>query len=97
MAVHHIKAKPVVTEKSSSATPDNQYVFHVSGNKVNKYVLKDYFSALYPNHTIRSINVINYKPTSVRKGRYVGQTQAFKKVYLTLDGEPLDLASQGDM
>lgn len=84
-----IKA-PIITEKSSTLTQNNTYVFSVD-IKANKTQIKDAIEKIF-NVKVENVNTINVKPKKKRVGRYAGKTQRVKKAIVKLkDGSSIEL------
>jgi large subunit ribosomal protein L23 len=90
-----LKAKLLVTEKTSPLQAFSKYVFLVTG-KPSKTQLKEYFTQLLPGRKILSINTLSVIPKKVRRGKHQGYTASRKKVFLTISGEPLVELSGGN-
>jgi large subunit ribosomal protein L23 len=89
---YDIIKRPVVTEKSTLLSANNQVVFMVDTNATKpeiKTAVQDIFSV-----KVKAVNVVNNKPkTKVFRGK-AGKRQAFKKAIITLEaGQTIDLAS----
>ena len=87
-----VLVKPIISEKSTSLTADNKYVFAVS-KKSNKIEIKKAFKHLYGYQPL-SINIINISGKQVRYGRSTGRTKNWKKAVITLKpGDKIDINS----
>lgn len=75
--------RPILTEKTTRLAGDNQFVFLVKGAP-SKFVIKEQFKVLVPDAKITKMNVATIKPKTVRRGRRVGKTSTYKKVFITV-------------
>lgn len=76
-----IKA-PIITEKSSTLTQNNTYVFSVDV-KANKTQIKEAIEKIF-NVSVENVNTVNVKPKKKRVGRYAGKTNKVKKAIVKL-------------
>lgn len=91
MHIEEVLIKPLLTEKSSLETENNnRYVFKVQ-RKANKYQIKDAVEKLF------DVKVTNVKtavmPGKVKRvGRHTGKTSNWKKAYVQVqDGQKIEL------
>ena len=73
---------PVISEKASIISKDNQVVFRVRNHATKKQVkavIEDYFDV-----KVASVNILNTKGKEKRRGNNVGRRKNFKKAYVTL-------------
>lgn len=84
-----IKA-PIITEKSSTLTQNNTYVFSVDIHS-NKTQIKEAIEKIF-NVKVENVNTVNVKPKKKRVGRYAGKTQRIKKAIVKLkEGSSIEL------
>ncbi len=83
--------KPIVTEKSTILSENNQIVFLVNINS-NKIDIKKSIELIY-GVKVNSVNIVRVKgKTKVFKGK-VGKRSDFKKAIVSLDkGQSIDLS-----
>jgi large subunit ribosomal protein L23 len=88
---YNVIVKPVVTEKSTTLSENNQIVFLVSINS-NKIDIKKSIELIY-KVKVNSVNIIRVKgKTKVFKGK-VGKRSDFKKAIVSLvKGQSIDLS-----
>ena len=88
---YNVIVKPVVTEKSTALSENNQIVFLVNINS-NKIDIKKSIELIY-GVKVRSVNVIRVKgKTKVFKGK-VGKRSDYKKAIVCLPkGQSIDLS-----
>ena len=80
--MERINIKLLITEKSSTQLQANKYTFLINP-QTNKISLQKYLEKKY-SITITSINTINYKGKTRRRGRIVGRDKGYKKAIVTL-------------
>ena len=85
-----IKA-PVITEKSTRLSQDeNKYVFKVD-SKANKNQIKKAIETIFKVKVV-DVTTINAKTKKKRVGRYTGLTNRYKKAVVKLaDGQSIEL------
>ncbi len=74
---------PRLSEKANSLAKLNQFVFKVTGGKINKIELKKTIESFY-GVKIANINTVAVKGKYRRYGRSYGRTSDFKKAIVTL-------------
>jgi large subunit ribosomal protein L23 len=86
-----IKA-PVVTEKSTRLSQEeNKYVFKVD-SKANKNQIKEAIETIFKVKVVE-ISTLNAKTKKKRVGRYTGLTNKYKKAIVKLaDGQSIELS-----
>jgi len=79
---YRVLIKPMVTEKATNLSAENQYVFMVS-NGANKI---DVAKAIHEVYGIKpaSVNMIKVKGKKVRRGKVTGKRKDFKKALVSL-------------
>jgi len=91
----NILIKPIITEKSSTLTEnENKYVFKVD-KRANKVEIKKAVTAMY-NVPVLAVNTIivpsKKKVRNTKSGLQKGSKSAYKKAIITLpEGEEIDL------
>ena len=88
---YNVIVKPVVTEKSTTLSENNQIVFLVNINS-NKIDIKKSIELIY-GVKVNSVNIIRVKgKTKVFKGK-VGKRSDYKKAIISLSkGQSIDLS-----
>ena len=88
---YNVIVKPVVTEKSTTLSENNQIVFLVNINS-NKFDIKKSIELIY-GVKVSSVNVIRVKgKTKIFKGK-VGKRSDYKKAIISLPkGQSIDLS-----
>lgn len=74
--------KPLITEKATTLTKFNQYVFMVSG-EANKISVAQAIAGRYGVKPL-AVNILNQLGKQVRHGRSTGKTKDWKKAIVTL-------------
>lgn len=88
-----ILKKPLVTEKSSSLTEFNKFVFIVD-KTANKLQIKNAVEKMY-GVKVTDVNTVNYqgkvRHRQTKTKFLVGRTNSYKKAFITVaDGEIID-------
>lgn len=87
---YDIIKKPVITEKSMTAMEEKKYTFDVHPD-ANKAQVKDAVEKLFEGAKVASVNTINLKGKTRRRGRTVGKTAKRKKAIVTLTADSKDI------
>lgn len=85
MNTFFFKFKPHVTEKSSNILNSNKFTFIVD-KTVNKTTFSTFIEQQF-NVKVLSINTLNLKSKTRRRGKITGSTVARKKIILTIDSK----------
>lgn len=84
--------KPVITEKASFLSQNNQVVFKV-GSRYNKADVKAAVSEVF-NVEVEKVNIINTKPKTKRFRGFLGKRSGYKKAIVTLkEGQTIDVSA----
>ena len=79
----------IVTEKSMTIVPNNQYTFEVSKD-ATKVDIANAIEQAYPNRKVKKVRTI-YRPSHAKRmGMKFGRTQSGKKAIVTIEGEPIE-------
>ena len=85
-----IKA-PIITEKTSDLTQNNNTVTFSVDVKANKTQIKQAVEKIF-NVKVENVNTVNVKPKTKRVGRYAGKTNRVKKAIVKLkEGSSIEL------
>ena len=85
-----IKA-PIITEKTSDLTQNNNTVTFSVDVRANKTQIKQAVEKIF-NVKVENINTVNVKPKTKRVGRYAGKTNRVKKAIVKLkEGSSIEL------
>ena len=80
---HTIVLKPVITEKSTLATEnDNAYTFQVASNS-NRLEIKVAVETIW-DVKVKKVNTLNQRGKRKRMGKNIGFTSGYKKAIVTL-------------
>lgn len=81
--------KPIITEKSVSASEFAQYTFEVQKDATKIEIAKAVELA-FPGRKVKKVRTV-YMPSHTKKlGYKSGRTDSSKKAIVTIEGEPLD-------
>ena len=86
--LYEIIKRPLITEKSHSATVDSQYTFEVLKNST-KIEIKKAVELCFPGRKVKKVRTIYMPSNQKRMGSKFGRTQSSKKAIVTIEGEPL--------
>lgn len=84
-----ILKRPIITEKSVSATSSNQYTFEVI-KTATKIEIAKAMEAAYPGRKVVKVRTVYMPSHSKRMGYTTGRTQSAKKAIITIEGEPIE-------
>ena len=85
-----IKA-PIITEKTSELTQNNNTVTFSVDVRANKTQIKQAVEKIF-NVKVENVNTVNVKPKTKRVGRYAGKTNRVKKAIVKLkEGSSIEL------
>lgn len=83
--------KPLITEKTTSLSQNNQVVFQVD-QTANKYDIKQAVETIF-KVKVDAVNTINVKGKTKRFKGFVGQRKSYKKAIVTLkEGHTIDIS-----
>lgn len=80
--MRNILIKPVITEKAVSQSSDRFYSFFVDA-KATKNQIKNTVHQVFKVE-VDSVRIVNIKPRTKRRGRFVGKTAGAKKAIVKL-------------
>lgn len=81
MSARDIIVRPIITEKTSVASADNNTVTFEIAKNANKTAIAQAIVEIYHVKPV-SVNTVNVHPKKRRVGRYEGMTRAYKKAYV---------------
>ena len=87
--LYDVIKKPLITEKSVSATESGKYTFEVRKN-ATKVEIAQAVELAFPGRKVKSVNTIYMPSHSKRMGYKLGRTDSSKKAVVTIEGEPLE-------
>ncbi|MDD5040349.1 MAG: 50S ribosomal protein L23 [Patescibacteria group bacterium] len=87
---YRVLIRPLITEKGSSLTANNQYVFEVAP-RANKIEIHKAFRKVYGIKPLR-VGTVNMRGKSIRYGKTQGETKRWRKAIVTLpQGQKIDI------
>ena len=86
--LYDVLKKPLITEKSMSATQFNQYTFEVAKD-ATKNEIAQAMELAFPGRKVKKVRTVYVPSSQKRFGYKVGRTQSSKKAIITIEGEPL--------
>lgn len=81
--------RPIITEKSMTATTLNQYTFEVVKN-ATKVEIAQAVKLAFPGRKVKKVRTVYMPSHSKRVGYSVGRTQSGKKAIVLIEGEPIE-------
>lgn len=88
--LYRLLKRPVITEKTTVMSQQNQYVFEVD-RRANKIELGKAFELAFPGRKVARIRLITIPGTIRRVGRHAGRTSPRRKAIFTISGDPIEL------
>ena len=87
--LYDVIKKPLISEKSVSATEGGKYTFEVRKDATKVEIAKAVELA-FPGRKVKSVNTVYMPSHSKRMGYKFGRTDSSKKAIVTIEGEPLE-------
>ncbi|MDD3237077.1 MAG: 50S ribosomal protein L23 [Candidatus Gastranaerophilales bacterium] len=87
--LYDIIKRPIITEKSMTATTMNQYTFEVVKD-ATKVEVAQAVELAFPGRKVTQVRTVYMPSHEKRMGYSVGRTQSSKKAIVTIDGEPIE-------
>ena len=87
--LYDVIKKPLITEKSVTATENGKYTFEVRKN-ATKIEIAQAVELAFPGRKVTSVNTVYMPSHSKRMGYKFGRTDSSKKAIVTIEGEPLE-------
>ncbi|MCD7739909.1 MAG: 50S ribosomal protein L23 [Candidatus Gastranaerophilales bacterium] len=87
--LYDIIKKPLITEKSMTATAQSQYTFEVLKD-ATKTEIAQAVELAFPNRKVKKVRTVYMPSHTKRVGYSVGRTQSSKKAIVTIEGEPIE-------
>ncbi|MBY0405321.1 MAG: 50S ribosomal protein L23 [Cyanobacteria bacterium] len=91
-ALYNLLKRPIITEKTTSLAPFNQYVFEVC-KEANKIELSKAFELAFPGRTVKAVRLINIPSRTKRFGKRQGRVPEKRKAIFSIVGEPLEFTT----
>ena len=90
MELYRVLEKPLVTEKGTLMSENGNWVLFRVQSEANKHLIKQAVETIF-KVTVLKVNTLTVKPKDRRFGKFVGQTQKWKKAMVLLkDGDQID-------
>ncbi len=87
--LYDILKRPIITEKSMTATTLSQYSFEVLKN-ATKVEIAQAVELAFPGRKVKKVRTVYMPSHEKRVGYSVGRTQSGKKAIVTIEGEPIE-------
>lgn len=87
--LYDILKRPIITEKSMTATSLNQYTFEVVDG-ATKIEIAQAVELAFPGRKVKKVRTVYMPSHTKRVGYSTGRTQSSKKAIVTIDGEPIE-------
>ena len=87
--LYDILKKPLITEKSMSATSAGQYTFEVDPS-ATKVEIAQAVELAFPGRKVKKVRTVYMPSHSKRVGYTMGRTQSGKKAIVTIEGDPIE-------
>jgi large subunit ribosomal protein L23 len=84
-SIYDVIRRPIVTERSVAAAQEKKYTFEVDRH-ANKIEIKEAVEKIF-DVKVASVNTMNFKGKSRRRGYTSGSTAAWKKAIVTLTAD----------
>lgn len=81
--------KPLITEKTVSATTLGQYTFEVVKN-ATKIEIAQAVELAFPGRKVKKVRTVYMPSHAKRMGLKSGRTDSSKKAVVTIEGEPIE-------
>jgi len=81
--------KPMITEKSVTATALGQYTFEVSQD-ATKIEIAQAIELAFPGRKVKKVRTIYMPSHQKRMGYKFGRTNSSKKAIVTIEGDPIE-------
>lgn len=87
--LYDILKRPIITEKSMTATALSQYTFEVI-SEATKVEIAQAVELAFPGRKVKKVRTVYVPSHEKRVGYSVGRTQSGKKAIVTIEGEPIE-------
>jgi len=87
--LYDIIKKPIITEKSMTATSLSQYTFEVAKD-ATKTEIAQAVELAFPGRKVKKVRTVYMPSHAKRVGYSVGRTQSGKKAIVTIEGDPIE-------
>ena len=87
--LYDILKRPIITEKSMTATTLNQYTFEVIKD-ATKVEIAQAVELAFPGRKVKKVRTVYMPSHAKRVGYSMGRTQSSKKAIVLIEGEPIE-------
>ena len=87
--LYDVIKKPIVTEKSMTATAMGQYTFEVNKN-ATKVEIAQAVELAFPGRKVKKVRTVYMPSHEKRMGLKFGRTDSSKKAIVTVEGDPIE-------
>ena len=87
--LYDIIKRPIITEKSMSASELSQYMFEVAKD-ATKIEIAQAIELAFPGRKVKKVRTVYMPSHAKRVGYSVGRTQSGKKAIVTIEGDPIE-------
>ncbi len=87
--LYDILKRPMITEKSMTATTLGQYTFEVLKD-ATKVEIAQAVELAFPGRKVKKVRTVYMPSHEKRVGYSYGRTQSSKKAIVTIEGEPIE-------
>ncbi len=87
--LYDVIKKPLITEKSMTATSLGQYTFEVQKD-ASKIEIAQAVELAFPGRKVKKVRTVYMPSHSKRMGKTQGRTDSSKKAIVTIEGDPIE-------
>ena len=87
--LYDVIKKPLITEKSVSATTLGQYTFEVNKD-ATKVEIAQAIELAFPGRKVKKVRTVYMPSHTKRMGYKFGRTDSSKKAIVTIEGDPIE-------
>lgn len=87
--LYDVIKRPIITEKSMTATTLNQYTFEVVKD-ATKVEIAQAVELAFPGRKVKKVRTVYMPSHAKRVGYSAGRTQSGKKAIVLIEGEPIE-------
>ena len=87
--LYDVIKRPIITEKSMTATARGQYTFEVNMN-ATKVEIAQAVELAFPGRKVKKVRTVYMPSHEKRMGLKFGRTDSSKKAIVTVEGDPIE-------
>ncbi len=87
--LYDIIRRPIITEKSMTATAEGKYTFEVNMNATKVEIAKA-IELAFPGRKVKKVHTVYMPSHAKRMGLHYGRTASYKKAIVTVVGDPIE-------